>query len=111
MELRARQEHVLAWNGMNNVALKELLETVAQVAGRLQNFGSKSGKREMFLAEFGPMVLESAESEYRRVLKTLSEKQFGRQVHTCGTFHIFFPLILFLCYFNSLKYCTKFGSI
>ena len=87
MELRARQEHVLARNGMNNVALKELLETVAQVTGHLNNFGAKSGKREMFLAESGPMVLESAEVEYRRVLEVLAEKQFGRQVLTCSGLH------------------------
>ena len=82
MELRARQERVLALNSSNNVALKELLDTVAEVAGQLNNFGSKSRSREMFLAEFGATVLESAEMEYRRALETLAEKQFGRQVQT-----------------------------
>ena len=83
MELRSRQERVLARNGMNNVAMKELVETVEQVAGQLSNFGSKSaGRREMFLAEFGPTALESAEIEYRRALEVYAEKQFERQVHS-----------------------------
>ena len=94
MELRARQEHVLARNGMNNVALKELLQTVAQVAGQLNNFGNKSGNREMFLAEFGPMVLESADNEYRRTLETFAEKQFGRQEQTFSGFVYCFLHIL-----------------
>ena len=76
----------MALNGKNNVAMKELLATVAKVTGQLKTFGSNSGSREMFLAEFGPAALESAECEYRAALKILAGKQFGRQGRDFGFF-------------------------
>ena len=87
----------MALNGKNNVAMKELLATVSKVCGQLKTFGSNSGSREMFLAEFGPAALESAESEYRTALKTLAEKQFGRQGQDFGVF--LFNLYFFLQFY------------